>query len=225
MDYYDAKNKINNIKDATGDYQQSINKVQSELLNKLESLNNINKSISKDINQKDIVGLSSEAVNAIKGNINTALQLSANALSALSEDATEEIKKIVNNYNSSIDPENPTPTLEYEEISFASVAGIGDFSDDGGSSRGGGGGGYTPPKTFEEYISSLGTENINSKDIDNWDNIVSDFLNQYGLTDTIESIKIEGNKIIIKYKNGKEETIENVKNIEELVSKIKSNIE
>ena len=36
MDYYDAKNKINKIKDATGDYQQSINKVQSELLNKLE---------------------------------------------------------------------------------------------------------------------------------------------------------------------------------------------
>ena len=224
MDYYDAKNKINKIKDAIGDYQQSINKVQSELLNKLESLNNINKSISKDINQKDIVGLSSEDLNAIKGNINTALQLSANALSALSEDATEEIKKIVNNYNSSIDPENPTPTLEYEEISLASVAGIGDFSDDGGSS-GGGGGGYTPPKTFEEYISSLGTENINSKDIDNWDNIVSDFLNQYGLTDTIESIKIEGNKVIIKYKNGKEETIENVKNIEELVSKIKSNLE
>ena len=75
MDYYDAKNKINNIKDATGDYQKSINKVQSELLNELDTLNNINKSISKDINQKDIVGLSSEALNAIKGNINSALQL------------------------------------------------------------------------------------------------------------------------------------------------------
>ena len=223
MDYYDAKNRINNIKDATGDYQKSINKIQSELLNKLDSLNNISKSISKDINQKDIVGLSNEAINAIKGNINTALQLSVNALSTLSEDATEEIHKIVDNYNSSIDPENPTPTLAYEEISLASVAGMGDFSDNR-TPKGSGGGGSTKPKTFEEYITSLGTGNIYSKNIDNWDNIVNDFLNQYGLTDDVESIRIEGNKVIIKYKNGKEETIDNINNIDELVSKIKNNL-
>ena len=224
MDYYDAKNKINNIKDATQDYQQSINKIQSELLNELESLNSVSKSISRDINQKDIVGLSNEAINAIKGNISSALQLSASALSTLSEDATEEIKKIVNNYNSSIDPENPTPALEYEEISLASVAGIGDFSEDSGSSRGGGGG-PTQPKTFEDYLLSLGTKKIYSNDIENWDNIVNVFLNQYDLADAIESIKLEGNKVIIKYKNGKEETIENIKNVDELVSKIKSNLE
>lgn len=225
MDYYDAKNRINNIKDATWDYQQSINKIQTELLNKLESLNNVSKSISRDINQKDIVGLSNEAINAIKGNITSALQLSASALSTLSADATEEIKKIVNNYNSSIDPENPTPTLAYEEISLSSVAGIGDFSDDGSSSRDGGGGGYTPPKTFEDYIISLGSEELYSEKIKDWDNLVSNFLSQYELSDVVESIKIEGNKVIIKYKNGKEETIDNVQNINELVSKIKSNLE
>lgn len=229
MNYSEAKEKINKIKESTQDFQSSINKVQGELVNKISDLNSISKTIKRDINQETVVSYSTTDVTSINSSINEALSLSANALSTLSHDATEEIKRIVDNYNNSIeydeDGKPKSPRLSYETISLSSIAGI----SDGSSSKSGGGGYYgDPPKTnptsFSDAIARLGTEDINSSEIENWNLYVSDFLNTYSLSEYVESISINGKTITCKLKNGKTITIENVSDINELVQKIKSNI-
>lgn len=227
MNYSEAKEKINKIKESTQDFQSSINKVQGELVNKISDLNSIGKTIKRDINQETVVSYSTTDVTSINSSINEALSLSANALSTLSHDATEEIKRIVDNYNNSIeydeDGKPKSPRLSYETISLSSIAGI----SDGSSSKSGGGGYYgdtpkTNPTSFSDAIARLGTEDINSSEIENWNLYVSDFLNTYSLSEYVESISINGKTITCKLKNGQTITIENVTNIDDLVSKIKS---
>ena len=229
MNYSEAKEKINKIKESTQDFQTSINKVQAELVSKMSDLNTINSSIKREIKQDNIVSYSNTDIDSINDSINEALSLSANALSTLSRDATEEIKRIVDSYNNSIEYDEEgkpkSPRLSYETISLSSIAGL-----SGGNPNRSGGGGYygdNPPSTptsFSDVISRLGSENINSDEIDNWNLYVSDFLNTYGLSDSVESISIEGGKIICKLKNGQTITFENVTDINELVAKIKSNL-
>ena len=228
MTYNEAKYKINNIKEATTDFQNSINKVEADLIAKSSDMSNINSSISSKIAQVDIVDYSDQAIRDINTLITETLSISANALSTLSNDATEEIRKIVDAYNSSIVDEEdkpPKPRLSYETISLNSLGSVSDTnttSDNHYSS--GGNYGYTPSPSFENYISRLGVESFNSDNIDNWNIYVNEFLSTYNLSDSVESIRIEGKKIICKLKNGKEVVIENVTDINELVSKIKSNL-
>ena len=99
MNYYEAKEKINKIKESTADFQKSINKVQTDLVNKISDLKKINGKILIDINQSDIVSYSERDINCIEKSINNALTISARILSILSKDATTEIERIVNSYN------------------------------------------------------------------------------------------------------------------------------
>ena len=231
MTYNEAKYKINNIKEATADFQNSINKVEADLIAKSSDMSNINSSISNKISQVDIVDYSDQAIRDINALITETLSISASALSTLSNDATEEIRKIVDSYNSSIVDEEdkpPKPRLSYETISLSSLGSAPNTSTTLSGNHGNGGNngnyGYTPSPSFQNYISRLGVEDFNSDNIDNWNSYVNEFLSTYNLSDSVESIRIDGKKIICKLKNGEEIVIENVTDINELVSKIKSNL-
>lgn len=239
MTYEEAKTRINKIKDSTADFQSSVNKVQSELVNKTSDLRKINTRIAADIGQSDIVSYSGRDVSSITSSINEALSMSASALSTLSKDATDEIKNIVDSYNSSIQYDEEghakSPRLNYETISLSSIAGVSAPSSDGGkaASTGGGGGYYgnsgaqsgnDTPTSFNGYLSKLGSEDIYSKDIENWDSYVNEFLSSNDLSDSVESITIEGKVIKCKLKNGKVITIENVSNTSDLANEIKKNL-
>ena len=237
MTYNEAKYKINNIKEATTDFQNSINKVEADLIAKSSDMSNINSSISNKISQVDIVDYSDQAIRDINALITETLSISASALSTLSNDATEEIRKIVDAYNSSIVDEEdkpPKPRLSYETINLSSLGSAPNTSTTLSGHHGNGGNndssgyngnyGYTPSPSFQNYISRLGVEDFNSDNIDNWNSYVNEFLSTYNLSDSVESIKIDGKKIICKLKNGEEIVIENVTDINALVSKIKSNL-
>lgn len=242
--YSEAKAQINKIKAATADYQSSINKVQSELVSKMSDLSNISNRISSDIGQSDIVSFSNADVTKISNSISEALSTSASALSTLSRDATDEIKRIVDSYNSSIQYDEETgrpksPRLNYETISLSSIAGVSAPSTSGGNSGGrtggGGGGGYygnrgntTPttntPTSFNDYISMLGSGSVYSNTIDNWDSYVNDFLSSNNLSGSVESISVVGNVIKCKLKNGKEITLSNISSATALANEIKKNL-
>ena len=233
MNYSEAKEKINKIKESTADFQTSINKVQTQLVNKMNDLNTIKTRIKKDLGQNNIVSYCNTDIGSINDSINDALAMSIEALNTLSKDATDEIKRIVDNYNNNIEYDEEgkpkSPRLSYETISLSSIAGL--SANTSSKPRSDGSGGYygdNPPTTtitsFTDAISRLGTEDVDSSEIDNWNSYVSDFLTTYGLSDAVESISIEGKKIVCKLKNGKTITIENVSDINELVQKIKSNI-
>ncbi len=245
MTYEEAKAQIEKIKAATGDYQTSINKVQSELVSKLGDLKAINSRISSEIGQSDIVSFSNTDVNNLSSSIQSSLSTSASALSTLSKDATKEIERICNEYNSSVvddrDEEGHIirrkPRLTPETISLSSIAGVSAGSTGGtvgggaSGNRGGGGGSYYPgnqgstqPTSFGECLSRLGSGNIYSNNISGWDGYVSDFLKSNNLSNDVESISIEGNVIKVKLSNGKEITISNVTSESDLIAKIKTNL-
>ena len=241
--YGEAKAQINKIKAATADYQSSINKVQSQLVSKMSDLSNLSSRISSDIGQSDIVAFSTADVTKISNSISESLSTSASALSTLSRDATDEIKRIVDEYNSSIQYDKETgkpksPRLSYETISLSSIAGVSAPSSSGGNGggRNTGGGGYygnrgntTPttnftPTSFNDCLSMLGSGSLYSNTIDNWDSYVNDFLSSNSLSDSVESITIEGTIIKCKLKNGKVITLSNVFSATALANEIRKSL-
>ena len=232
MTEYEARNSITKIVESTEDYQKSVNSVQQQLIDELGNLDIVKNNIVSDITQNDIVSNACGTIDNIKSKINEALSDSVNALNTLSNDATEEIKRIVDNYNSSIvdeDLEQPKPRLSYVTVSLSSISGLtseADISDTDSGSRSSGGSYYPSYQedTFKTYFDRLVSSDVYSDQISNWDNYVLDFLNTYGLTSYIETIRIEGKKIICKYKDGKEEIFENINNIDDLVESIKAKI-
>ena len=228
MTEYEARNKITKIVETTEEYQRSVNNVEQQLIDEISTIEKIKSNINKDIKQKDIVSYSSDAITSIEGNINSVLGTCGEVLNTLSHDATEEIRRIVDNYNNSIvdeDPDHPKARLSYVTISLASISGgevVTTTSEDYGGS-----GGSNPPTyndSLENYLIRLENEELYSKDIIDWEQYVNDFLYTYDLSSYVESITIEGKKIICKYKDGREEVFENVSNIDELVKKIKNKL-
>ena len=231
MSYTEAKSKINKIKETTSDYQASINSVQSSLLDFISEMNGHTKSISNGLEEKSLISFSSTSIKNIVSDINSALVESKQVLDKLSTDATDEIKRIVDAHNNSIDPEseNPEPRLSYETISLASVDGITSESSPppGGNGRRGGGGGdnYPPtPSSLEDYLALLGTQELDSSTIPNWDLYVKAFIEENNLSNSIVDITVKGNKIICKLTNGKEIEIENVTNTLDLLKAIKEKL-
>ncbi len=231
MSYTEAKRKINEIKESTKSYQVEVNKVQNELLELSGDIGKIKSSVNSDLHEETIASYTSSAAAEIVNKINSALAKSGSSLSGLSTDATNEIKKIVDAHNNSIDPEseNPEPRLSYETISLASVDGITSESSPppGGNGRRGGGGGdnYPPtPSSLEDYLALLGTQELDSSIIPNWDLYVKAFIEENNLSNSIVDITIRGNKIICKLTNGKEIEIENVTNTLDLLKAIKEKL-
>jgi len=246
MSVVDARNKINKIKESTQDYQTSINGVQSKLLEFISEMNSHSKAINEGLLEESLINYSSSAIKNVVSDINSALSISKQTLDSLSKDATEEIKRIVDEHNNSIDPdaENPEPTLNYETISLSSIAGVMDADSgtntstttDTSSSNGNhrkdssngydGSGGYIPPEpTFETILATIGSGDVHSDQIANWDQYVKDFLAENNLVDVIEDIQVDGTKIICKLKNGKDIVVENVTTVVDLLKAIRDELQ
>ena len=217
MSYTEAKRKINEIKESTKSYQVEVNKVQNELLELSGDIGKIKSSVNSDLHEETIASYTSSAASEIVNKINSALAKSGSSLSGLSTDATNEIKKIVDAHNNSIDPEseNPEPRLEYETISLTSVAGVPDIGDEGddapkGPRNYGPSNDPTPEYSFEYYFSALAAGNINSSDIDGWNDYVKQFLKENNLESIIKTIIVENGVFKCILRNGKTYTIKGV---------------
>ena len=233
MSALEARNKINKIKESTQDYQTSINAVQSSLMEFITEMNGHNTNIQNGLVEETLISYSGTAISSVIADINSALTVSKQTLDTLSSDATDEIKRIVDEHNNSIDPdsENPEPRLSYETISLSSIAGVMDAPDTDTNIKKPSGG-YRgpddipePTPTFEDILSTIGTTDIYSDQIENWDQYVQNFLTENNLSDVIDTIKIEGKKITCKLKNGKEITIENVNNAVDLLKAIRDELQ
>ena len=145
--YSEAKAAIAKIKASTSDYESSIRSVQSEIVNKMNDLTTISNSISSEIVQSDIVAFSNADIGNLYNSMGSALGTGSSALSTLSKDATDEIARIVADYNSGIQYDEETgrpktPFLTPEEISLSGIPEAAAFvggSDGGNSGKKGGG--------------------------------------------------------------------------------------
>ncbi len=216
MSLSSTKSEIKKIVDTTEEYQVNINGVQTRLIALIEGIGSINKSIvnDEDIDAKGLI----ENVKTSSGNIakiaKSALSASANALKTLSADATKQIKKLVDVYNSSLEEDSEEPRLSYTTISLSSVSGCASYldSDSSDDSRGHFGGGGSSFNDFEYYLGLLSRRDVYSTNIGNWSYVMNDYLQKNNLTGIVESIIIEGRVITCRLKNGHEYKIKNTYN-------------
>ena len=230
MSYIEAKKKINEIKDATAGFQGEVNKVQSQLMELSSEVGNVTTAINSDLHEETIASYSASAGSQIANKINAALSKSSSALSGLSQDATNEIKKIVDAHNASIDyeSENPEPRLSYETISLSSIAGCPDESSDSspkntnprptGSSS-------SNRKDLDYYLSQLASKGFKSQDIEGWNDYVNSFLRENNLDKAIKSITVNGKTVKCILSNGKEYTFTNVTSTIDLLRALQAAIE
>ena len=209
------------------DYQDSINNVQTKLLNLIDDTNKIKKAITTEIKEESIATHSVSSSKKTVNKINKALGKSRSTLDTLGNDATKYIKKIVDEYNNSLDPEGDDTRLSYVEIKLSSVSGCpaeGDYDNDY-SGNWGGGSNYPDEITIDYYIELLKYSDVYSNNIENWDLYVKKFLEDNNLTNVIDKIEIDGKKIKVKLKNGKEYEFEEITTTIDLLKALYKKIE
>ena len=154
MDRITAVAKIEEIKSATSDIEAQVNAIQADLLSYVDSLNQCYSKITDELVEETIISSSQEKINGIVSNISSTLEQTKTILDTLSKDATDEIKNIVDTYNSSIDPEHPETPLSYVEITLSSIAGINSITATSGGS--------TETPTTNNYNEMESTNNLNT---------------------------------------------------------------
>ncbi len=230
MTLQETKNKINEVQSTTKDYQDAINGVQTKLMSLIDDVNSVKSSIASDIKEESIVSHSKAKGKEINSKIKKTLGKSRTALDTLSVDATKYIRKIVDEYNGSLEEDSEAERLSYVEIKLSSVSGCpseGD-SDSNGDYSGDWGGGNDDSGTtlnIDYYLDLLKYDNVYSRDIENWETYVNNFLVANNLQKVIETIIIEGKKIKVRLKNGKEYIFENITSTIDLLKALYEAIE
>ena len=237
MGLSETKSAIQEIVDATKDYQLSINNIQKDLLSLGEEINSNAVAIATEINAPQVVqSCLSYTVQTIAA-INNSLEQTREALNTLSKDATEKVKELVDNYNNSLDQESREPRLSYITISLTSIAGTVSCSvttsgvkrPSGSSGPSGDYPSYpdtpedTTPETFDfsYYLDLLGTTGVYSKDIPNWDEEMKKFFEENELDQYIKKIELDGNIIKLTLSNDKEVELNDIKDKDEFIEKVK----
>ena len=126
MTLNEARNSIQEIIEASHDYEASINNLQGQLVAFGDSANSACSSISNEINEKAIIAYADKNAGLINSSLNDVLSLTKNALSTLTTDANRKIREIVDNYNAhnnSLPKEKREEPLSYEEITLSSSGG------------------------------------------------------------------------------------------------------
>lgn len=116
--------KISNIKRTASEVKSNINKTQVELIEYIRDLKRSREKIINEIADEYIINNFLDRLNGVINKMVTSLSQSKEILDKLSIDATNEIKDIVDAYNSSIDPKHPETPLQYETVSLTSISGI-----------------------------------------------------------------------------------------------------
>jgi len=230
MTLQETKSKINEVQSTTKDYQDAINGVQTKLMSLIDDVNSVKGSIASDIKEQNIVSHSRSKSKEISSKIKKTLAKSRTALDTLSVDATKYIKRIVDEYNGSLEKDSEAERLSYVEIKLSSVSGCPSESDSDGNNYYGGdwdGGSDNPatPLNLDYYLDLLKYDYVYSSDIENWDSYVNNFLVLNNLQKVIDNIAIDGKKIKVKLKNGKEYEFENITSTIDLLKALYSAIE
>ena len=215
MGYNEALNEIKKVKESSIAYQEEVNAFQSKLIEFASNMEGLYNSVD-NIESETLIYYTKGNISNLYNKITEAANKSSSALSTLTDDANKEIKRIVDEYNSSIkydeDGKPTSPRLSYETISLSSISGIGAFTGSSGGNNSGGSNNSSNPRSN------------NQNENDETNKLLKKRLEDNNLTDKVASLTYNNSTFYCELTNGKKYNFpsSDIESREELLEKVKS---
>ena len=230
----EAVSQINKIITNFESFKSQNKSLISDLDSLVSDLSTIN---YRSINHTTTIGLINGSLTKISGNISAIGDDCINTVKTAANDANTKMEEIASSYNSTITEESEDQT----RVTFTRVDGnigmpntlISTGSKSGNGSRFYDNDSSLPPvvteaptvtNTLDYYFAHASQENLNSSEIEGWDNYIKEFLEENNLASFVTDIRIENGVIICKLSNDKEYKYENVTGIVDLLKQLKESI-
>ena len=232
MTLQQTKKAIFDIVESARDYQQSINSLQTELISMADQVHKKISHIANDIDSNAIVDYCDKNATRITSSIINTFDLTKDALSELSRDATEKIKKLVDEYNNSLDENSKEERLSYIVVNLSSVSG--DIKNYSNNNRGnsnsnisennsnGSNNSLESKDKIDEYLALLSNKNASSDNISDWDETVNKFLAENKLDSYFSEIELDGDVVKCTLVNNVKYKISNIADKQDFLNKIKA---